>query len=459
MSFEQERPGALPPPSRGSDPGMVPVPRAGELGQQVAAYLRGATDRADRRPMPRFGVLAAVAGAVLAVIGPLSGAAVDGIPDALGIVLYLCLLGGGYALVWLYRDGPLAAAGVTASALSLPMLLAATLASDADASLTPVVLLSSMGWLAAYLVGPARGHVAYLGFASTLAAVAITLAGEGAVDSPTFGMLWKAILVGLVCLAVAHVLDRAELPAVATAFVGPGDLVLAFACMGVLSLGGVAVLGDLSQGSTSLSSGLGSFGSGISLADLIVPGIALAAVGVLVLRYAVASPRRATAWTGAACLTMGLLAFWLGLVGENGIALLFTTTAVGAGIVYGAWFLSTRIDEPGELAENPSFEGTGLIQAVRGVLPVRNSAPVGGGAPVGDDRPAGSGQSAPEVPTTPPPVPGSGRPLPPPSGSAPVPPTSSATPPPPDRRPIDDLPPAPGWWKASDGHWYPPSAC
>ncbi len=526
--------GAAPPP--GAAPlhpqaaGAVPAPDAAALGAQVVDYLRGPAGRAERRPTPRFSVLAAVAGAVLIVMGLLSAASLDEVPDALMTVLFLALLAGGYALVWLFRDGPLATAGATASALSLPMLLGAALANDADASLTPVVVLSLIGWFAAYLVGPGRGHVVYLGLGTGLAAVAIVIiaAGDGRLDEPGIGLLWASALIAAGYFGVGYLLDRSELSGVATAFVGPAVLLVVTGCFQVLSLAGVATFGDFT--SSELSDSFLGASMGMTLADLILPGILLTALGVVALRYGVASLRRATAWSGAAALAVGVLALLIGLFGENGIMLAIAVLVLGGGVIYGAWFLSTRIGEADELAEAPSFTEVGLIQAVRDAMPVRTTDPevwrsFGGSAwyaspagaagspgpgwwvasdgnwyppqtmtPGADPRPAPPTTAAPGDPRLAPPTaavppeaptarpeardPGMStrssqdpRPAPPssspaPSAPAPSAPPSSAPPPSapapsapapaPERAPIDDLPPAPGWWKASDGQWYPP---
>ncbi len=409
--------GAAPPfaPKPASAAPAAAAPSAAAIGSQIAEYLRGPAGRAERRPTPRFSVLAAVAAAVMMVVGTFLAAASGDVPRALFTIIMLVLVLGGYALVWLFRDGPLASAGATASTLGFPLLLVVALTGDEAPSLLTIGFLSLIAWLAAFFVGPGRGHVAYAGFSVfTLAMIILgQTVGDGGAENPAVSVIWVALLLGVAYLGIGYLLDRADLSGVATAFAGSANVVFVLAILAVFEIGGVADYGDVFGSGESNFSSIGNGVSG-SLSQLILPAVLLIAAGVVGLRYGVAALRRATAWTGAALVGTGVFALLMGLFGENGLLLTFSVLILGGGLVYGAWFLSTRIGEADELAEAPSFTEVGLIQAVRDAMPVKTTDPevwrsFGGAAWYGSPEAA--------------------------AGS-----------------------PGPGWWIASDGRWYPPQA-
>lgn len=475
-------PAPPPPPRQVATVGGTPSPQLPnvDLGGAIA-YIRAPTGRVDRRPTPRFSVLVAASGALLIVGGLVGANIITDLPDALLMIGYLVLVVGGYALVWMFRDGPLAAAGATASGIALPIVLSVTFGGSDDAAFGATALLSMAGWLAAYFVGPGRGHVIYLGLALVgVATFIVGLLGGGlsGTDNPTMGFVWGLAASGGIYLAAAYFLDRWSLSGIATSFVAIGNFMMAFAGVSLITLSGVGELDQLTDPGNLLD-GRGTIG--IDQVQLILPGIALAAAGIMMIRYGVAALRRATAWNGAAALTLGTFGLAVGVFGSNGVLLFLGILVLGSALIVGAHLLAARIGEADELAEAPSFAEVGLIQAVREAMPVKVEDPevwrsfggVAWSAPTpthgadhqvapdwwiaSDGRwyPPQGARSAPAAAPPPPPPPS-----PPSPPSPPPPPPPSATPEPAVDAPsaYEDLPPAPGWWKASDGEWYPPAS-
>ncbi len=431
------------PNAHGQPPGAAPAPGAPDVkaaASSATSYLRGPVGRSERRPTPRFTVLLAVAGALLMTVGPLAAASVAEVSDGLMTVLFLLLLGGGYALVWLFRNGPLATAGATASAIALPMLLAVAFDSDSGSgNVGLVLLLSFAGWLAAYLVGPGRGHVVYAGFAMTGLGLWLVdkVGGSGELSDPTVPVLWGFVIIGALWLGAGYGLDKLNLAGVATAFVGSGAAFVVTAGFWVMAMTGATAMGDVA-GDNPFSSG--SFGGSIGSDDyagLILPGVALLAVGVGAIRYGVGASRRATAWVGTFAFAIGGFSLITGLFSSNGALLVIAMVLIGAGVVAGAWFLSGPLGEADELSDSPSFAQVGLLQAIKEAVPTRTPTP----APAAPYATAQPGQPAQPFQTQPT------------QQAQPFQAPSAA----PAAQPDPSSPPQPGWWLASDGNWYPPS--
>ena len=134
--------------------------------------------RIHRRPEPRLGIALAGAGAGLAVVGAIAlggdrlvaeGGGTGSKYPGLAISLLVVVLG--VALNTIHRTGPLAAAGVAASATALvPLSFFLTYSDTSSRSGSPIsfgtiLFLSWVGWAAGYLLGPGRGHGLYLGAA------------------------------------------------------------------------------------------------------------------------------------------------------------------------------------------------------------------------------------------------------------------------------------------------------
>jgi hypothetical protein len=115
-------------------------------------------------------------GAALAVLGAVAlggnrlvGEGGDG-SQYPGLAISLLVVVLGVTLNTLQRTGPLAAAGVAASATAMVPLAFFLTYSDSSRSGSPIafgtiLILATLGWLAGYLAGPGRGHGLYLGAA------------------------------------------------------------------------------------------------------------------------------------------------------------------------------------------------------------------------------------------------------------------------------------------------------
>ena len=85
-------------------------------------WLRALGPRTTRRPEPRFGVLVSLAGGIIAVVGAIILAVGGDDPNiGLAFIVLVALTGGAYLALSVYKSGPLATAGATASALALPL--------------------------------------------------------------------------------------------------------------------------------------------------------------------------------------------------------------------------------------------------------------------------------------------------------------------------------------------------
>src|SRR4051794_34271622 len=136
--------------------------------------------RGVRRMTPRVGIALAGAGALIAIGGAIGiggdqlttdDGDLQRIP---GVVISLALIVAGYAVLRVIRTGALATAAATAVALGIPTLLIFATVTDDDFppfSFDVVLLVSTLAWLAAYVVGPARGRMVLLALALVFAPI------------------------------------------------------------------------------------------------------------------------------------------------------------------------------------------------------------------------------------------------------------------------------------------------
>lgn len=337
----------VPPPNPPGPP--PPRPTAPSLGV-----------RARVRPRPRFGVALAGAGVVLAIIGVvvwgtdflaggLSGGGGGGVEDSrrlLGAGLALVAVLVGYLLV-ARAIGPLATAGVAASALGVPVCLTFLTVEPSRLSVSgdAVVIVSLLVWLASYLLLPrTRGHVFYLGLATYVlwgylldkiepnalgraVSGTIVISGSDVAPSSSGGPDWTTIgsaslLIGLLYYLAVFALDRRGFFGAGTGFV-------------------VAAFFATVAGIAALASDLGQAGSGVVL---LVLGAALAWL-------AARSERRFTTWVWIAAAVVGIVLLLEKVVGTDhaaagGIVLI----VVGALVVTVAHYLSRATGEPDEVA-------------------------------------------------------------------------------------------------------------
>lgn len=342
-----------------AEPAGPPPPR----GPGLAARLG---ERAVRRPVPRLGVSLAGAGIALAVVGVLvwggdyltgphggGGGGGSSSRRLLGVALSLAVVAAGYALVVLRRRGPLASAGVAASALGVPLLLG-FLTFDTSAggrsalpfSLDAVVLVSVLVWLVSYLAVPgARGHSSYLG----LAAVAIWPYLVDKAEPSTFSLTpflrvlissdaffgsqgadpdWTTVAVlslffGFGYYLAAGLLDRSGRPGPAVPLVVAGFLATA-------------------TGIAAAAVNLHAIGT----------GILLIAVGVILAGYGARAGRRFTTWVWSAGVALGATMIIAKLAGHNDAAAGVSLIMAGAVLVLAGHVLAGALREPDEVAAN-----------------------------------------------------------------------------------------------------------
>ncbi|HEX8802833.1 MAG TPA: hypothetical protein VF743_01530, partial [Acidimicrobiales bacterium] len=341
------------------------------LGPRPTGLLDGLGARAERRAEPRLGVALAGVGMLVILVGILvwggdsaaSGVADSGEPDrTLGMCLSLAVIAVGYALLVRFRHGPLAAAGVVAAALGVPVLVGfATfdpgVAADPDVLLVlpigvdAIVLVSLAAWLATYAWVPvARGRVFFLALSTfTLWLYVVEKVEEGAagylLTLPYSSLLFPfaydyedapelpdptaigaaSLTVGVLYYVAAVALDRRRARGAATPFVAAG-----FAASAV----GIAhVAGDLEA-----------IGTGLLL---VLAGATLAVVGAL-------HGRRFTTWVWAAGVGLGLLVVLSDVISDSAAGYGTAAIVLGAALVVVAHLLSDGLGEPDEMTPGPS---------------------------------------------------------------------------------------------------------
>lgn len=336
------------------DPQYPQHPQSPAPGPVRVGLVERIGHRAFVRPLPRQGVSLAGAGVGLVVVGIVAWGGdfiAGGSSDArqlLGAFLALVAVVGGYLIAIRYGRGPLATAGVAASALGVPVLLA-FLTFDRGSSGTPfsldaVVLVSVAAWLVSYVaVRGTRGHALYLG----LAAIALWLylldkAEPGSVGAaPVFGVFlrsdsegssgpdWTTVAIlslvfGVAYYAAAFVLDRRGHAGLAVPLV-------------------VAGLVPTAAGLAAASINLHEVGTGILL---ILFGLALG-------RYGALAGRRFTTWTWSVGVAFGIGLIVGKAAGDNaaagGVALILS----GCLLVVFGHLLTQTLREPDDVATLP----------------------------------------------------------------------------------------------------------
>ena len=260
--------------------------------------------RAHDRPAPRFGTTLAGAGCALVVVGALTisgdnlgSAGDDGGSNIPGILLSAAVIAAGVLALRAFPKGPLATAGVVASALGIPPFLFFLTYSESDFppfNIDAVLLVSAVAWTLLYFFGPGKGHAFYLGaaliavwlfileqFESVLSypflLPGLIFGSSDGLDAPdptTIGFV--SLLFGVGYLAAVRWLDSEDYEGVATAAVVAGVL--------AIFTGVFALAGDLEETGTGLM--------------LVAVGVGLAVSGGL-------SGRRFTTWLGGVSVWFG----------------------------------------------------------------------------------------------------------------------------------------------------------
>lgn len=374
----------------------------GEAG--AASFLDTLGERTRRRAEPRTSIAIAGAGCALAILGVLVVAGDTGFDDSSGdfnqlpgILLSGLVVAAGFFVLAAAREGAVATGGTVAAALGVPPLMF-FLTFD-DNSFPPystegILIVSTLVWLGAYLVGPGRGRPFFLGagliglwltllqltekvfevpfypfgwfffgttsFESTASEIDPTtgeiiggdFSGDGfdsgpSFDSPdpaTIGML--SLGLGAAFLVCGRLLDKGGCQGAATPF--------AFAALPCLTVGVIGLAPDLEAA-----------GSGLLMVGI---GLALAYLGASVWR-------RATTWIGGAVAALGLGIFLADMAGDSATTGGMLFIAGGIGLVFGGHAISVTISEPDEMA------------ITYGVVPVP-AGPVRRVAPLVAERPA-----------------------------------------------------------------------
>jgi hypothetical protein len=332
--------------------------------------------RAARRPEPRFGVSLAAAGAGMLVVGAIALGGDQLVSDPSGdgsqfpgLLITFAVLVAGVALTAYYRFGPLAAAGVAASATALPAFLVfLTYSKTSPTPVNTILLLSFIGWTAGYLLGPGRGHNLYVGasllglwlwfvevtehlfsFPENFFFGLVRAASAGTTNNPsssssTFGIdggnVPNANTIGaytlvfaIAYLVVARVLDRREMRGLATPFTFAGVVTLVV---------GIASLSD-------------------SL-DQIGTGVAFTIAGVVLLYLGATEGRRATNGVGAILVFLGITTVVVDPF-DTPTSFGFAEIIVGAVAILVAHWVATQFHEPPETeAVLSPFHNVGSVQ-------------------------------------------------------------------------------------------------
>ena len=380
--------------------------------------------RAARRMTPRVGIALAGAGALIAIGGAI-GIGGDQLTDddgdlqrIPGVVVALLLIAAGLAVLHLIRTGPLATAGAAAVAAGIPMLLLFATVNDDDFpffAFDALLLVSTVAWLIAHLVGPGRGRLVFLVLALVAAPLFVMEQVESISDVPeqigeSFSQMFSSMeSSGSESSSEGFTFDEngelvfpdedfdgtfeddfgvpePELPgSFEPDLPDPSTLGLIAAVFGLVYVLASHVL--TRRGYDGTASPLGAVG-GVLLAvavafltdDLqeIGSGLVLVVLGLGVLAVGAAGARRFTAWFGAALVAQGVLV----LVGEalgDGASTLVTSTVfllTGIGVVCIAHLVATFLAEPDEEEELRSLTprtrrepGTGPALDEEAVLP------------------------------------------------------------------------------------------
>lgn len=348
--------------------GIEGFSQVGRVG--VSGFVGELGERVRRRPDPRFGIGLAGVGMLMILAGIVAWAgdvAAESVsrpsesPDTtLGIIESLVIIAIGIVLLVRYRQGPLATAGVVASALGLPVFLAfvtfdPTIEDPDVLFLLPfnvdvIALFSVAAWLLAFVRLPyARGRTFYLAASAVFVWLyAVETVEEGAIGylltlpfSPIFLSFSEefggpqppeptnigtvSLLFGLGYYALAVWLDRRGYRGSATPFLAVGAVTT------VLGLGHLG--GDLQP-------------LGI--------GLVLIAAGAVLATYGANQQRRFTTWGWCLGIGSGVLLVITDFTEDNVAGFGIAAIVLGAGVIVLAQVLAARLKEPDEMWPGPS---------------------------------------------------------------------------------------------------------
>lgn len=323
----------------------------------LSGGISGSRDhpRLLRRAEPRLLITMAAAGAVLAIIGPLQiagneSAAIDPSGSSVpGILLTAALVGLGYTLLHVFRDGPMATAGSIAAVGGIPSLMF-FLTMDTSRGLSysaeGILLVSCAAYLVTWYAGAGRTRPVFLGMGLLAAWMFVVQVVEEVFDA---GLLFFPVVVAV------DPLDPGSptLP-------GQPDLTT----IGVISLAfGVTYMvvarswdlgGWRGAATPATAIGLVALVASVSLLaeDLRADGtgLLLLMIGLPICLHGSRTGRRATTWLGGFAMAFGVALIIADATDDLTIAGLILMV-VGVGVILAAYRLEAVLHEPDEVSE------------------------------------------------------------------------------------------------------------
>jgi hypothetical protein len=343
-----------------------PSTSVGPEQRPLTALLESIGTRARRRGEPRTTISVAGAGCALAVLGVLLVSGDAGFGDGGGfnrwpgtILAALVVLGGLLAMRTVAR-GPVGTAGAVAVFLGLPV-LAGFVTLDPDSfppfSVDGILVITTVGWLAAYVAGPGKGRPVFLGGGLVGVWLSVIQVTEQPFDFPFFVFGFMSFdsdddffgasihepdlfVIGIVSLAIGIAYGLATRWCDSR---GHHGVATPFA---VATIPAVAL-------------GIGAFGDDLGAT---VTGLLYVAAGVALAHQGATLGRRATSWIGALTIVNGVGMVVIDAARSPATAGLLLML-VGLCVVWASQLASERRHEPAD------------TQLTGGVRPFRRPKP------------------------------------------------------------------------------------
>ena len=385
----------------------------------TTTFLDSLGARGLRRAEPRASIAVAGAGCALAILGVLivagdTGSSGDDFNKAPGILLSALVVAAGFLTLNMVRVGALATAGTVAAALGVPPLMFFLTFDEGGFppySTDGILVVSTLIWLGAYVIGPSRGRPFFLGAGLIGAWLTVLQLTEDVFDFP-FGLLGgfaqsfePAFEDDFGSGSFGPTFDTPDPTTMGLLSLGFGALYLVMARRldtthhhGVATPFALATLPSLLVGTVLLGDELEQAGT----------GLLLILVGAALTHHGSTLGRRATAWVGAAATAIGAAVFLSDMTDDATIAgMLFL--AGGIGLVAAGHAVATARREPDEMEialGDPNRPGWGAPLVTSPYAPGWTPPPdAEEPVPPGHWNPPPSGSPAPTPPPPPPPPP------------------------------------------------------